>query len=48
MSVNDPHDKYFRAVMQHHQIARQFLEWFLPENIKKILDWDSLELIDNI
>ena len=47
MSVNDPHDKYFRAVMQHTLIAKQFLHWFLPKHIKDILDWDSLSLSDN-
>lgn len=46
MPVNDPHDKYFRSVMQIHQVAIEFLQWFLPKHISEILDLDSLTLIE--
>lgn len=41
--INNPHDKIFRAAMQYKEVACEFLEMHLPEDIKKI--WISVPLL---
>ena len=42
--VHQPHDKFFKNAMGHLQIARDFFEHYLPSNIKKMVDLDTLRL----
>ena len=40
--IKNPHDKIFRAAMQYKEVACEFLEMHLPEDIKKNLDFSSI------
>lgn len=42
--INSPHDRYFRSVMTDLRVARDFFQHHLPESIKKIIDFNSLNL----
>ena len=37
-SIHNPHDKLFRASLQYPEVAREFLEMYLPSDIKKQVD----------
>lgn len=37
-SIHNPHDKLFRASLQYPEVAKEFLELYLPSDIKKQLD----------
>ena len=39
-----PHDHFFRASMAEQKVAREFFETHLPDNIKRIVDLNSLQL----
>ena len=39
-----PHDRFTRASLTHPKIAEEFFQKNLPEKIKKIIDFSSLEL----
>lgn len=41
--IHMPHDKLFRSSLQFPKVAREFLELYLPENIKQQLDFNSIE-----
>lgn len=41
--VHSPHDKLFRSSLQFPVVAREFLELYLPLNIKKIIDFNSIQ-----
>lgn len=41
--VHTPHDKLFRSSLQFPEVAREFLELYLPQAIKKQLDFNSIE-----
>jgi recombination-promoting nuclease RpnB len=45
--LHNPHDKMFRAAMQYPQVAREFLDSHLPENIKKNLDLSTITVCPN-
>ena len=40
--VHTPHDKLIRSSLQYPEVAREFLELYLPEDIKKRLDFNSI------
>ncbi|RKX83136.1 MAG: transposase [Spirochaetes bacterium] len=40
--IQSPHDKFFRSVMSDGKVARSFLEEYLPEEIKNIIDFNTL------
>jgi len=42
--VTNPHDKFFREVWSRRDIAADFLENYLPANVLKHLELDSLQL----
>ena len=42
--ISNIHDKFFRSMMNHSQVAREFFEKHLPDKIKKIIDLNSLDL----
>jgi len=37
-NIHNPHDKLFKASLQHQEVAREFLEMCLPDDIKKDVD----------
>lgn len=39
-----PHDKFFRSAMSNIKVAREFFEQNLPEDIKSIIDFSTIEL----
>ncbi len=41
--LKKPHDKYVKYVLSHHQVALEFLKYALPEDLQKLIDFDSLE-----
>jgi len=40
--VHTPHDHFFRAAMSYPRVAQQFLETYLPEEFKQIVNLDTL------
>lgn len=42
--LTNPHDKFFRQMFSKKEIAAEFLENYLPENLLKIIDTKSLEI----
>ena len=42
-----PHDKYFRAAMQHELVSRAFFQHHLPDILRNGLDLDTLEQLDS-
>lgn len=41
--VNQPHDKFFRATFGKTEVATNFLETYLPEDLLKVIDMNTLE-----
>ena len=41
--ISNPHDRFFREIFSRKEEARNFLLNFLPDDLIKILDMDSLE-----
>lgn len=44
MDVQAPHDKLFKSFFSHKNIAKNFLENYLPEEIKRAINFDTLYL----
>lgn len=44
MSVQNPHDRFFRESFGRLEIVQNYLEEYLPENIRTLLDLDLLAL----
>lgn len=42
--INAPHDKFFRAAMEHKPVAIDFFNHYLPHKVRRVLDVNSLEL----
>ena len=40
--INNPHDKFFKSLMEDKTIAIAFLEEFLPGNVKNLLALEQL------
>ncbi len=41
--ITSPHDKFFRAMLSNKEVAKDFLDWHLPDFIKSKIDLDSVE-----
>jgi len=41
--LNNPHDKFFKALMSNEERARTLLNGFLPNELCEQLDFDSLK-----
>ncbi len=41
--VHFPHDRFMKSLLGDIQVAREYFEAFLPENLKKLLDLNRLE-----
>jgi len=41
---HNPHDRFFRSVMENRAVAESFMQHYLPEDINAALDLDSLKL----
>ena len=37
------HDKFFRASLENRQVATELIETYLPEEIKKLIDFNSIK-----
>ena len=44
MKIQNPHDKFFKETFSNVEVARDFIKNYLPENILKIIDLETLEL----
>jgi len=42
--IQNPHDKFFKETFSNVEVARDFIENYLPESILKIIDLETLEL----
>ncbi|MEZ4907018.1 MAG: Rpn family recombination-promoting nuclease/putative transposase [Saprospiraceae bacterium] len=42
-SINNPHDKFFKAMMAEKDIAIEFMKEFLPVEVSSIIDFNSME-----
>ncbi len=40
--IPTPHDAFFRASLQNPEVAREFVELYLPEHIKSQIDVQQL------
>lgn len=47
MTVQNPHDRFFRDSFGRPEIARNYLEEYLPAELRQLLDLDSLTLQDS-
>jgi predicted transposase/invertase (TIGR01784 family) len=47
MNISNPHDKAFKSVMKDIKVAKEFFENHLPENIRNLVDLDTLRFKDN-
>lgn len=45
-TINNPHDKFFKAMMAEKDIAVDFLRQFLPDDVLKLIDLNSI-LVEN-
>ncbi|HBQ27925.1 MAG TPA: transposase [Desulfotomaculum sp.] len=43
MKIENPHDKFFKETFGKVEVAKDFLNNYLPENIMKVIDVDTLE-----
>ncbi|MBI4332088.1 MAG: Rpn family recombination-promoting nuclease/putative transposase [Chloroflexi bacterium] len=43
-SLPDPHDRFFKDTLSRREEAREFLLTYLPQEVARLLDADSLEL----
>ena len=41
-SIHNPHDKLFRASLQYPEVAKEFLEMYLPIEIKQQVDFNNI------
>ncbi|NLZ54395.1 MAG: Rpn family recombination-promoting nuclease/putative transposase [Thermoanaerobacteraceae bacterium] len=44
MKIQNPHDKFFKETFGQVEVAKDFLSNYLPKNIIKIIDVDTLQL----
>jgi predicted transposase YdaD len=43
IEITNPHDRFFKEVFTLRKTAEQFLQNYLPPDITKLLDLDSIE-----
>ena len=43
MKLHNPHDKFFKETFGNTEIAKDFLNNYLPQNLINIIDIDTLE-----
>jgi len=43
MKVQNPHDKFFKETFSNVEVARDFIKHYVPENILKVIDVNTLE-----
>lgn len=44
MKIQNPHDKFFKEVFSNTEVAKDFINNYLPQSITNIIDVDTLEL----
>ncbi len=42
--ISNPHDRFFKEVLSRQEVARDFLVHYVPANLVRLLDIDSLEI----
>jgi recombination-promoting nuclease RpnB len=42
--ISKPHDNFFKTVIKHQQVAREFFETHLPKDLHEVVDLNCLEL----
>lgn len=45
MAINNPHDKYFKTILNEKEQAKSFIENYLPDHLVKAIDMESLKLL---
>lgn len=43
MSIQNPHDKFFKETFSDAEVARDFIQHYLPESVSEIIDLETLE-----
>ena len=43
MKLQNPHDKFFKETFSDVEVAKDFLNNYLPEDILKVIDVDTLD-----
>jgi len=43
MKIQNPHDRFFKETLGKVEVAKDFLNNYLPGNIIKVIDVDTLE-----
>ena len=46
-TIQNPHDKFFKAMMKNLAMARDFLQTFLPLERSELLDLKTLEITED-
>lgn len=46
MTVQSPHDRFFRESFGRIEVARNYLEEYLPANLRRLLDLTEMTLLD--
>ena len=41
--LNNPHDRFFKAIFGRSEVAREFLQRFLPAEVAARIDWRGLQ-----
>ncbi len=42
--THQPHDKFFKTIMSDKRVVRDFLNAYLPQDVKQIIDFENMEL----
>ncbi|MEZ4909191.1 MAG: Rpn family recombination-promoting nuclease/putative transposase, partial [Saprospiraceae bacterium] len=45
--INHPHDKIFKTLLADREVAIDFLNNFLPENVKNFIDIDNFHHVNS-
>ncbi len=46
MTIQNPHDRFFRQSFQSEELARSYLQTYLPSDLLRILNLETLHLQD--
>ena len=43
LNIQNPHDKFFKDTFSDVEVARDFIQHYLPESVSEIIDLETLE-----
>ena len=46
-TISDPHDAYFKSTFGQIEMAKDFIDNYLPEELKEIINIDTLDYEPN-